>query len=196
MTTELSISNLFCYAEATIDFEPGPTLITGKNSSGKTSLAYIIGALVSHSQNPAGLSAASAKAYVRDGSIEGSALLDGVEWAPPGGLTIPIGAKPSAPPHAVGLVDFFKGRTKNDRAKVWEGMFLPEDPESILRPGLEPSREPVSGGHRTDPPRRVGRCQGGLPRSPTGEQETVGGNHRRAIRGPESGEVEADRMAN
>ena len=131
---ELIIENIFCYESLNVEIPRGPVLITGENSTGKTSLARILACLTSHNQNPAGLSGAATKAYVRDGAVEGMASLGGVVWQPPSGLAVPTGIKPIAPPHAVGLVKFMSGRSANERAKVWEGMFLPEDPEPILEP--------------------------------------------------------------
>ena len=43
--SQLTIQNLFNIEVLEIDFHPGPTLVTGKNSSGKTSLAKILAAL-------------------------------------------------------------------------------------------------------------------------------------------------------
>ena len=132
--TTVTIENLFCYENAYIDLSVGPVLVTGKNSSGKTSFANILGCLAAHEANPAGLAVSSAKAYIRDGAVEGGASMGAIEWRPPAGIVSAPGEKPTAPPHAVGLVNFLGGRTKADRAKLWEGMFLPSDPEEVLAP--------------------------------------------------------------
>ena len=132
--SEINITNLFCYENLDLEIPVGPVLVTGENSSGKTSLARILAALTCHDANPAHLAATSAKAYIRDGALEGAAEMDGVTWMPTSGLTVPTGQKPKAPPHAVGMVNFLSGKSKDDRAKLWEGLFLPKDPEPILRP--------------------------------------------------------------
>ena len=141
--TTVQIKDIFCYPETDLDLaEDTPNLVTGPNSCGKTSLARVIAALVTHDPNPAGMSAAHAKAYVRDGAAEGYAALEEVVWSPPSGMTIPPGEKPQSLPHTVGLVDFLAAtRSKSDRSKVWEGLFLPEDPEAILRPRWKQSQQ-------------------------------------------------------
>lgn len=131
---KLIVENIFLYEHLEIDLEPGPTLVTGVHSSGKSSVAKIVAALGAHDANPNGVDASSAKTYVRDGALEGSARMGDIVWSPPAGLTIPPGVGPTAPRHAVGLVDFLRGRDKKGRTAIWEGLFLPKDPDAILRP--------------------------------------------------------------
>lgn len=131
----LNIESVLCYDDAAFEFKEGKTLVTGENSSGKTSLARILAALLSHQADPAHLGAAHRKAYVNDGRQEGMAQLDDIVWRPASGeIAVPPSAKPAATPHAVGLVDFPRNRAPKDRAKVFEGLFLPENPRDILAP--------------------------------------------------------------
>lgn len=137
---ELRIRNLIAIEELEHEIQVGATLITGKNSAGKTSVAKVIGALASLDGNPYHLSAASSPALVQRGSTEGYAALDQVEWHVPGGINIPPGGGPwmRAPEHAVGLVRFTAAqKNKKDRAALWEELFLPDDPRSILEPVWE-----------------------------------------------------------
>ena len=132
----LQIKDLFCYRQIDLNIpETGPVMITGPNSSGKTSLASIMGALFCHESNPNRLSAAHMKQYVRDGATEGYAALGDVVWTPPSAMTIPQGAEPKSMAHAVGLVNFLNNAvSKSERSKIWENLFLPENPREILEP--------------------------------------------------------------
>ena len=131
----LRVDSVLCHTALGIDFQTGVTLVTGKNTSGKTSLARILAALTAHDPNPAHVSATQGKVYVQDGVLEGQASLDEVTWRPPGGISAPPNQEPAATPHAVGLVDFVGGnRAAKERAKLWEGLFLPDEPMAILKP--------------------------------------------------------------
>jgi len=133
--TNLRVDSVLCHAALDVDLEPGVTLITGVNSSGKTSIARILAALTAHDENPAHISVGNKKAYVQDGSLEGQARLGEVVWRPPGGISSPVGQEPMAVPHAVGLIDFVRGnRPVKQRAELWEGLFMPDDPAAILKP--------------------------------------------------------------
>lgn len=132
-TMHLKIENILGHQALEVDLEPGCTLVTGKHSAGKTSLAQALACLASH-KLPGGLSAAEGKFYVYDGKVEGRAALGDVVWSPPKPPAIPPGVLPIAPPHAVGIVDFTKSMNEKSRAELWEGVFLPSDPASILRP--------------------------------------------------------------
>ena len=132
----MTIRDIFTYKEVSFNIpEHGAMLVTGKHSSGKTSMARVFAALTTHQFNPAGLSAAASKAYVREGAIEGFAEFDGVIWQPPNNNAVPNNKKPTASRHTVNMVNFMQqARSKNERAEVWEGLFLPEDPAAILEP--------------------------------------------------------------
>jgi len=131
----LRVDNLLCFEELELDLDPGVTLVTGPNSSGKSCFGLILGALAAEEPNPLGLAATSKKAYIRDGQIEGEAELDGVTWRPPAGISSMPGATRAAVPHSVGAVDFIRStKGKKDRAQLWEGLFLPDDAETVLRP--------------------------------------------------------------
>ena len=133
----LEIRNIFCFEALDFQIAPGRTLITGPNSAGKTSIARILGAVTAHHSNPAGLSAAVMKTYLRDGSIEGHARIDGgATWRPPK-IEVATGTEPEARAHQVGLVDFV---SKGD-AKVYEDLFLPADPEPLLAPRWQQSSQ-------------------------------------------------------
>ena len=133
---ELHIENLFCHEALDVELNPGVNLVTGKNTTGKTSLAMIIAALAAHYDNPASVSATSKKAYIRDGNLEGVAMMDGIKWTPQAsGIGAPVGIKPTAVQQAVGLTNFLEGgKGQKDRARLWESMFLPEHPREILAP--------------------------------------------------------------
>lgn len=134
---ELSIQNLLVFQEFHAEISPGVALITGENYTGKSSLGYILAALTSHDTNPAGLSAAEQKRYVNDRATEGEAWLacDGqrVGWSPTQGITAE--AERLSVPHAVGVVDFTRARRNaKDRAELWERLFVPDNPEALLKP--------------------------------------------------------------
>lgn len=133
---EISVSNLLCFNSLVLRIDPGVTFIRGPNSAGKSSAAAIIAALAAHNSNPLGLSAAAGKAYVRDGAHAGTASLDEeVRWEPPAGISAPTGAVPEAVAQAVGLIDFISAkRGAAERAKLWEGLFLPKDAARVLGP--------------------------------------------------------------
>ena len=143
---QLLIENILSHGEKSVEFNVGPTLVTGKNSSGKTNILAIIAALTAHNANPKSLAATNSKMYVKDGATEGSASLgDGdtaIEWSPTSGLSIPPGVEPSAAEQAVGLTNFITGtRDKKLRAAKFQSLFLPEDPMAILKPGWNQSQE-------------------------------------------------------
>ena len=94
----LTIENLFNYEDFEYPINPGITLITGKNSAGKTNIASTIAALVAHYNNPLHLDAGSLKAYVMDGQQEGMASLGDITWSPPQNMSIPPGQNPRAGP--------------------------------------------------------------------------------------------------
>ena len=133
---KLKISNIYGFADASIEFHTGPTLVTGRNSSGKTSIAKILAALLAHDDNPSGISATSRKSYVRDGNQSGVAELDGVRWEPGSkGLSAPPGVDPKASRHAVGLVDFTANApSQAARAAMFEDLIIPDDPRVLLEP--------------------------------------------------------------
>ena len=131
---ELSINNILGIKEANIDFKPGSTLITGKNSSGKTSIYTVLAALLAHESNPKGVSAAYQKFYVHDDAQEGYAAMGKVTWQPKTGISAPKGQKPLCSKYSVGLVDFCEPTSKKARQAIWEDLFLPDNPEDLLRP--------------------------------------------------------------
>ena len=135
--TTVKIQNLLCYKDETFDLDLGVTLITGKNATGKTSLARILAALVSGNGNPAGLDATQKKAYVLDGAHEGQAEMKEVIWRPGSGeITAPktMTDYPWAPQEAVGLIDFTRPTKPKQKAELWESLFLPSDVRELLEP--------------------------------------------------------------
>ena len=144
MTRTLSISNVFCHEFLEIGIPAGATLITGENSSGKTSIARVLAALTTHTTNPAKLSAALAKTYLRQGAVEGYATLsDGPTWILPAKMEVPAGCEPETGLHMVGVVDFVgsPGSSAADRAAIYESLFLPDDPAALLRPVWKQSEQ-------------------------------------------------------
>ena len=73
--SHLQVDSVLCHAALSEEIMPGVTLVTGKNTSGKTSLARILAALTAHDPNPAHVSAAQTKVYVQDGVLEGLSLI-------------------------------------------------------------------------------------------------------------------------
>ena len=133
----LSIRNVLAHETLDIPLAPGRTLVTGQNSAGKTSFARALAAVVCHKTNPAGLSAALAKSYLKDGSIEGFVEIDGgARWAVPNDMVIPEGVFPEASPHHVGIINFVAAMSGGEdaRAKLFEDLFLPPHPEELLKP--------------------------------------------------------------
>ncbi|MCY4356873.1 MAG: AAA family ATPase [Gammaproteobacteria bacterium] len=143
---KIHIHNLLNYG-GDFEFElvPGINLVTGMNGAGKTNLSRIIGALVSHQPNPHGLSVAAAKSYLHDGKTEGFAVRfddkgQQVRWVPPDRFVVPEGVNKLARPHTVNLMDFVAIASITDRKKrseAYEALFLPNNPESLLRPAWE-----------------------------------------------------------
>lgn len=134
--SKLTLSNMLGQPYFEHDFQPGPTIVLGPNSAGKSSIAVCLAAVTAQLANPLGLMSAQRKLYVTKGAAEGSAGLDDgrVLWT---GQAIAEagGAGPDTLPHAVGMVNFLASyRTAADAAKPWEALFLPEDPREILEP--------------------------------------------------------------
>ena len=136
------VRNLMGLEHFEADIQPGVTFVCGANASGKSSLAVAIGALTARVANPLHLPTGEVKSYITIGQTEGVATLGendtGIQWY---GNSMsdgdPDGAEemPLAIPHAVGMVDFLSPkRTKNDRARVWEDLFLPPSPQELLEP--------------------------------------------------------------
>ena len=130
---KLRIENLLCHKNLEIDFKEGVNLVTGKNSSGKTSIAMILAAVTSGDQNPLNLSVTQKKSYISDGCTEGSAFMDGVTWNPTRGITSPTQTTPYTRPHAVNLVNFTSPVALKARSEIWEGLFLPKNPRALLK---------------------------------------------------------------
>lgn len=138
----VTIENLLAYELATLAFEPGVTVVAGKNATGKSSLAMILGALVANQPNPGGLDAARRKAYIRDGHHEGEASIEDPEghvltWRP--ATSSIVRPDPDIPvwscPEAAGLVDFMEKRgTGPARAEPWKLLMASdEDPKELLK---------------------------------------------------------------
>ena len=147
ISRRLTVNNVLFHEALSLDIPTGPVLITGENSSGKSSVAKILAALTTHQTNPAGLSAALSKTYIRKGAVEGTASLsDGPTWIVPGKMEIPAGCEPETGPHMVNMVDFIgsPGRPADERAKLYESLFLPDDPESLLRPAWKQSEQQLN----------------------------------------------------
>ena len=146
----LEISNLFGIDALDVEFDDNTvTLVTGANREGKTSLALALGAVAAMDGNPLGLSAASRKAYVKDGAFEGWAELGECQWNPVTGFTAPTDASGAkATSEATGLVDFIHKRSEKERARLFEEFFVPEDAAEALKeqwPDAAPQLDAVAG---------------------------------------------------
>ena len=120
--------------------ETGPVVVTGPNSSGKTSAAVAFGAILSRNHNPLGL--ASLKAYINDAGDRGAIILRdrfGTElsqWVVgESSVRIFSGSPEPVSRHALSLIDYLGKISPAERTKIWEPVFLP-DP-SVLREELE-----------------------------------------------------------
>ena len=58
---KLEIENVLGHGYFEAEFEPGVTLVTGHNASGKTSLMLCLAALATHNANPANISGVAKK---------------------------------------------------------------------------------------------------------------------------------------
>ena len=136
MDRTLTIHNVLCHEDLQITIPVGAVLITGENSAGKSSVARILAAVTTHNTNPACLSAAFAKTYLKKGCIEGTAALsDGATWIVPSKMEIPAGVEPETGVHMAGVVNFIEHHQNAEaRAKVFEDIFLPPDADALLRP--------------------------------------------------------------
>ena len=134
MTMKLEIENVLGHGFFEADFEPGVTVVTGRNASGKTSLMLCLAALAAHNSNPAGISGTAKKNYVRDGARTGEARMDGRVWEPGKEVATPLDAEPLALPEAVGIYDFARTRPKAERSLPYAKL---EDesktPEAMLK---------------------------------------------------------------
>ena len=136
----LLIKNLYKIREANLSFPTGATLITGRNSAGKTSVSNILKAVLSQDPNPSGLPATQYQRYIRKGASEGSAELkfgedDYVVWEPLAKGHITSDSMPHSSPYCVGGVDFCKSEMKKElRAAKWEKLLIPnDDPKALLK---------------------------------------------------------------
>ena len=125
---KVEIKDLLGIDHIEFDINAGvPHAIIGKNASGKTSVASIIGALACHNSNPFGVSAAQTKAYTRRGAREGFAILTNgdneISWRV--GTQIENTLAPLSNPAAVGMVDLVNAKTPaKQRVAIWESIIL------------------------------------------------------------------------
>ena len=135
---KITVENLLCYDLLVADIEPGVTVVAGKNDTGKSSLAMIIGALVANQSNPAKADVTNFKAYIHDGAHEGEARIDSdagtIIWRPQSGMIRPDNMPVWSTPEAVGLVDFLARLQSKGRAALWKPLFTEDhDPETLLK---------------------------------------------------------------
>ena len=129
---KVEINNMMGVASAEVPLEPGTIqAVLGSNMSGKTSLAYALGAVLSRNVNPLDLPATRTNDYLRDGAETGSVVLSDqgeelVRWEVKGGeLVVAAAARGMAcTPAGSGMVDFttLKGEAS---IAMWEDLFLP-----------------------------------------------------------------------
>ena len=129
---KVEINNMMGVASADVPLEPGTIqAVLGSNMSGKTSLAYALGAILSRNVNPLDLAATRTNDYLRDGAETGSVVLaddteELVRWELKGGeLVVAAAAKGMACTAAAsGLVNFTTVKGESAIA-MWEDLFLP-----------------------------------------------------------------------
>lgn len=145
---KVTIQNILKHHALEVDIDPSANLlITGKNASGKTSMAIVLAALMGLDPNPKAVSATTRKSYISDDtsamdgyaslSYLGGADAEDVEvvWYPATGeIRHPEEITAFGSPETLGLVEFTKNQTEKNRAKLYENLFLPEDADAILRP--------------------------------------------------------------
>lgn len=137
MSRNFKIHNILHHQDISVSIPDNPVMVTGKNSSGKTSFAKTLAAVVTHNNNPWGLSAALSKAYIKNGTIEGNASINnGATWKAPNEMMVPPGVLPEASIHTTGIQNFVigAGTQKANKSKIYEDLYLPTDPETLLRP--------------------------------------------------------------
>ena len=129
---KVEINNMMGVASADVPLEPGTIqAVLGSNMSGKTSLAYALGAILSRNINPLDLAATKTQDYLRDGAETGSVVLahegeELVRWELKGGELIVAAAakKMACTAAAAGLVNFTELKGEHSIA-MWENLFLP-----------------------------------------------------------------------
>lgn len=142
MSARLRLENILAHRSLELEIAAGtPFLVTGKNETGKSSLAAALVALTAHDANPLGRDPAGMRTYITDGEQEGAASLNVageiVRWRPPAkNVEAAGGLAPFSQPGAVGMVDFIAGQSARGKKRLglWETLFLPPDPRSILEP--------------------------------------------------------------
>ena len=128
---KIEIHNLLGARDIAFDLD-GIVEVIGPNASGKTSVAVVVQALLTHKANPLGLPAPQAKSlYPHDGDADGYAEIEGATWRPgKGGLTVTTGALPNARPEAVGLIDYTAQVADKARQEMLQSALLP-DPDEV-----------------------------------------------------------------
>ena len=139
---QIEIRNFLGIEAIDIPMVNAPVLVTGPNTSGKTSLSTAIGALLARTDNPLSL-AASRQPYLNDKADSGSVVMrddNGVEYLAWHLLEKGIRALPDCPAaaskHVLGLTDFIHLAPKY-RVDVWEGCFLPPPRDLVEMVGKE-----------------------------------------------------------
>jgi len=139
---ELEIENMLRIESAAIRLEPATiTTVCGPNEAGKTSIALLVGAIMSRAENPVGVGKTQGKIYLRDDADSGyiQVGVDGeavARWdAVSGEIAEFDAAKARSTQGTVGLVRFTSTMTPQVRTQLWEGYFLP--PPAILVEAIE-----------------------------------------------------------
>ena len=130
---DIEISNMLRIESAKLTLQPGKiTTVSGPNEAGKTSIATLVGAILSRSDNPLGYGRATGKIYLRDDSDAGhaSVTLDGepiARWDAVSGdvQNFDVDNTIKSTPGALGLVKFTHHMTPAQKTALWEGYFLP-----------------------------------------------------------------------
>lgn len=137
---KLTIHNILGNQDKELEFTLGGNTITGENACGKSSACTALQALCTKSSNPLGLSKDKNQDYVFYRGPDGWATieLDGkkVKWNPvSGNITYDDSADTTiSTKHAMGLVNFCSGGTHITRARIWQDVFIPDDPKAIIKP--------------------------------------------------------------
>ena len=142
----IKIGNMLRIEDADIQMDFGKiTGITGMNAVGKTSIATLVGAILTGYDNPAGGNSKQ-KIYLKDDADAGSATVQmGDEpitsWNALTGEMSVYESKYKRPHSAaVGLIDFCSSMTPAQRTALWEQFFLP--PKKILKKQIEKQLKP------------------------------------------------------
>ena len=143
---DIKIGNMLRIEDADLQMNFGKiTGITGMNAVGKTSIATLVGAILTGYDNPAGGNTKQ-KIYLKDDTDAGSATVQlndepVTSWnALTGEMSVYESAYQRPHSAAVGMIDFCSSMSVAQRTALWEQFFLP--PKKALKKQIEKQLKP------------------------------------------------------